>query len=302
MCFTQTASYKNQSENMLNPEVDKTIQKELSEGRLSEALDILLAATEQYADKNLKDDLLLLKSKFEYNRNQYEVKGILTDQEFNIHYSKTALGAQEILERLRKGVDPEQEDRQMPAAVPTNNYRPVFWLAGCLSLLLAGWFLWPDAPETITEAEQVTDSTTVNLPTQQDPDIGTGAEPVPEPAVTSSSPPTTAKPPPMSTDVAKKVDETAASTSQKVEEATVTPPARTFKVNITRNSNMSDADIYVDDKPAVILSNTLVITTIRVTEKPDMHVFELRKAGENLDCKKALLITQDNQRINFTCN
>ncbi|PHN05999.1 hypothetical protein [Flavilitoribacter nigricans] len=280
----------------MDQEKYSAIEQALQEGSLSEALSLLVKATRD-EEKSIREDAALLQSKFEYNRNQYEIKGVLTDQEFNIHYSKTTLAIQDILDRVRRGPGASGSAK----SVQKSNLRPLLWLAGIAALIIAGWLLWPTPPEPTAESDQLADSTTVELPTEQNAEAGTIKEPILEPETDNTPSKPATQPPQMSTEVASEVDKAAAAVVKETEKAAAPPPAKTFKVNITRNSNMSDAAIYVDGERATILNSTLVVTTIRVTEKSGMHVFELRKAGGNNDCKKELLITEDNQRINFTC-
>lgn len=287
----------------MDQELYSSVQQELQEGRLSEALGLLMKAAE-HQDKTIQKDILLLKSKFEYARNQYEVKGVMTDQEFNIQYSKTMVGVQDILDRMQSGsASPEAFEQKI-------SYRPFLGLVGLLALILTGWLLWPDGSEPGPETDQLADTSITNPPLKQDPEVGTITAPILEPEAGAGSTNTATKPPPVSTEVAKEIEEQTTQPLteaekpivQKEEKAPDPVPAQTFKVNIIRKSSMSDAKVYVDDQQAIVLNETPTIVTIRVTKKPDMHVFELRRNGENTDCKKALLITEDNQRINFTCN
>lgn len=276
---------------MTQEKYDK-IQTALGEGQISEALDMLVAAAKG-RDKRIREDILLLKSKFEYNRSQYQVRGVLTDKEFNIHFSKAILGAQDALERLYSG------DTTETAAAATKT-RAFLWIWPVAVVILLGmgglwWYfsqpssLEPKITDQITtELQPVTDQEekTVSQPLEKKEEKSTDSAPVKKPAQEkrslTNSPTSTNNQPAEQT------------------EPTVPPPSvQTFQVNIIRNSDMSDAEIFVDGEPAIILSNTLIITTIQVTQKPGMHVFEIKKDGQS--CKRERLITQNKQKITFNC-
>lgn len=271
------------------------IEKALQKGDLSEALKLLVHATRDQ-EKTIREDAALLQSKFEHHRNQYEIKGILTDQEFNIQYSRTMLGVQDILERLRQS--PTSATRQK------NDYRILFWLVGLVVLIIAGWLLWPDPADPAAEEEPLQDSTAVHQPLQQEAGSEIGKKPIVEQDNNTKPNPATklVEPPKTDNQTATTTDDAADAVMEATEKAEDTPPALTFKVNIIRNSNISDTEIYVDGQPATILSNTPIITVIRVTEKSTMHQFELRRDGQSLDCKRERLVTEDNQKVNFNCN
>lgn len=286
---------------MIDEAIYKSIQKELQEGRLSKALDLLLEATEG-KHKNLKEELLLLKSKFEYYRNQYEIKGILTDKEFNIHYSKTVLGIQEVLEKLQKGTGEKsislgKSEKKKRALVPLIAIAVIFGLG----LVLWGFYTTRKAqeltiPETLLDLDDSVEleppRTTEPPPVVQEEVAKQENQPIEKPKTKLDNTKTDA---PATIPVEEK-DQPEIKPETKLE----TPPAKYFEVILTMNSDMSDAKILVDGEPAIVLSSTPIIKKIRVTEKQSMHVFELKNESKN--CKKELLITRDNQKINFNCN
>ena len=275
------------------------VQKELKAGRLSIALDLLLESVDKN-NKGIRDELLLLKSKFEYHRNQYEIQGIITDKEFNIHYSKTVLGIQNILGRLQKG-----------EAKPVKTKRsliPIIVVAVILGASLSFWLITGlnKPKETkiqggVAERDTLTDTTLSE----------TKEAIVPEEIVTSprknESKEEEKENKPAANTVKQKnttsVNEQKTNTESSEEEKIPVPPeptTRTFDVKLIMNSDMSDARIFVDGKPATIVSQTPIITTIRVFEKTNNHSFELKT--DNKTCKRDRLITENNQKITFNCS
>lgn len=273
----------------MDQELYAQIQQEFQEGRLSEAFSLLIKAAEGQ-DRKIQDDILLLKSKFEYSRNQYEVKGILTDKEFNIQYSKSMIGAQDALTRLR--------NNDLKAA-PIKQRK--VWLLPVLLLMVLGiggliWYATSSPSEPVSQEKDQAVSSIIT-------------EPV---ATTTGPPPAESKPEskpdikeehkqPTNTPTVKKEDPP---TDPVVETKTEIaqpppPPAKTFSVTLIRNSDMSDAQILVDGQPAVILNDTPSIIIIQVKEKSEMHLFEMKKDGRT--CKREKLITQDKQKVNFNC-
>ena len=75
------------------------VQQKLQEGKLSKALELLLETIQK--DRTTTKELLALQSDFEYYRNQYEVKGLLSGKDFNAYYLITLIGVQDILKKLQ---------------------------------------------------------------------------------------------------------------------------------------------------------------------------------------------------------
>ena len=280
---------------MKNNQSYQAAQQALKEGQLSKALDCLLEALPP-EDKSQKEQLLFLKSKFEFHRNQYEVKGILTDREFNIHYSKTLVGIQDIMQGLQTRPGQEHTAKKRVGLLPV--------LLGILLLSVIGLvsyrvMLPVSATAIVAQEEEQKESAAKVV----DSLVKQEEEKEEKPPVNKKG--VEQKRERNNTKLAKEPEKQPETSNDPVEkeptkeEKVVVPPVKTFTVNIIRNSNMSDAKIYVDGQPAIILSNTLILTTIQVKQKEQNHVFELRN-DQNI-CKEERFITTDNQKIIFNC-
>lgn len=290
---------------MNEEEVYKKVQEALGKGKVSKALDLLLELTDE-KDQLLREDALLLKSKFEYNRNQYEVKGILTEQAFNIQYSKTILGVQDILERLAKGTNRPLESEIASSSSRSKIYQRSFLAILVVALLAIGAFWYFSLlaenknPVGDTQVEEIANHI------DQDNNPGKKKEEQANPSVQEESKERAKKqskkqvenpnvPEPNTSDQATPPP------VKKIEKMAEPPPAKTFAVNIMRNSDMSDAKIFVDGQAATILNSTPIVITIQVAQKQTNHVFELKK--DEKVCQKELLIRSDGQKVIFgACN
>lgn len=277
-------------------ETHKAIQQALQDGSLSEALDLLLECTAG-KNKHIKEDVFLLKSKFEYSRNQYEIKGTLTDKEFNLAYSKTVIGIQDILDRLRK---PEAYSLEVGQSKPDKKENTYKGLMLILMLILVlgisyysyhSWYTGENKVDTKLAKEEMVplDSNLQIGNNNQQNDFSSGRDTAPQ----QSAKPKDGKinQSPSTNKLIQKVSED--------EKIVIEPPAKMFKIKLVMNSNMSNASIFVDGKPATIISSTPIVTTIQLAQKQTMHVLELRQ--DHKSCKRERLITADNQRIIFNC-
>ena len=77
--------------------------------------------------------------------------------------------------------------------------------------------------------------------------------------------------------------------------STSTSTNKNFDVKLVLPSKMNDADIFVDNEPAIIVSRTPTIITIRLKQKKSNHQIVVKSGGQV--CKKELLAFQDGLRI-----
>ena len=79
---------------------------------------------------------------------------------------------------------------------------------------------------------------------------------------------------------------------------TTTPPViKYYSVKLIVNQEFSNAEIFVDGEPAVILEDTPSIKTVEVKEKRGSYKFELKKGGNIKEKNQA--IRKSNQKIYF---
>lgn len=72
---------------------------------------------------------------------------------------------------------------------------------------------------------------------------------------------------------------------------------KTYDVILVLPSRMSDANVFVDEKKALIVERTLTVIKIRVSEKTTNHKITVRNGNDSCSIEK--LIRQNNERISL---
>lgn len=79
------------------------IYQRISDGDVEGAIDLLMEVLREKNDDKTYKDALFLKSNLHSARQQYEIKGVIARQEYELIVNKTLLGLESILDRLENG-------------------------------------------------------------------------------------------------------------------------------------------------------------------------------------------------------
>lgn len=72
-------------------------------------------------------------------------------------------------------------------------------------------------------------------------------------------------------------------------------PHTYFNIKLILSSDLSDAEIFIDGNPALIIEDHPIIKEIKVIKKSTPHKIEIRKGTKH--CTKEILIYKNNQEI-----
>jgi hypothetical protein len=84
----------------------KIIYGRIGEGDVEGAVDLLLEMLQQQDNSKAYKDALFLKSNLHSAKQQYEIKGVIARQEYELVVNKTLLGLENLLEDAEKGPAP----------------------------------------------------------------------------------------------------------------------------------------------------------------------------------------------------
>lgn len=264
---------------MTNEELETSISLALREGAIEKALKLLLEYTQKYDQGNI-EDAISLKAFFINAKRQYERKGIITKQEYDLAFSKTVNGIQAILGDGHSGQVSFKASGIKKRIVP---YFIVILLA--VGLLITGYFFWHEIDvksggSTAIENKDTAEKTEIEALEE----IAKGKEDtlVKTPIIENSSAPVAGNEPKGNISLVKEK-----------------PPNKTFKVKVLMNASCASSKIYVDGKLADVIESTPLVKTIRVIQKSEAYVFEIRDGKPKTVTK---LIHSDGQRVIIPCD
>lgn len=259
---------------------------QLGQGDLERALNSLQQYTSAFAPKR-QNDVAVLKATFSNAKRQFEVKGLMTRPEYDLVFARTVNGIQNIIET--EGVD-------SPGAVKRNPKRWIWILTGVILVLSIVSYRY--FTNGVGSKEERPLDTIVQENTALQVPEGTEAEVVKD-KISSEPHPTLEEDKSQKEEASATIKTPEQENLVAKEEKPSEKPKEYLEVKLVVNAAYSDAQIFVDDKAAVIIQNTPIIKTIRVEKKADMHRIEL-KGGEG-PCTKNLLITTNGQKVTMNC-
>ena len=264
------------------------VRQQLSDGDIDSALDVLLQYGKQYYSRQFSG-ITALRARYLKAKRQYEVQGVIVKQDFDLVFAQTLNGIQQILENTEIG--------QIEPLPPASSKK--VWYAR--SVLLAIVILF-----CIVIFKSINKTPANNLQHQKEQQIET-----PPPEQKKVQTPLKEK---RETEVTKTgrdqklnhdqdVPKSKRQKESTLSEQPLTESSSFFTIYVVVNAAWSDAILYVDTEPAVMIKNTANIKTVRVLQKKDnrVHHFELRKNGQAA-CVKNQLIVEDNVKINMMCD
>jgi len=262
-------------------DLSQSVQGILQQGKIEEALDALIKGLGDH--RSLQKDAVQLKTNYAQARYQYEVQAILPRTEFEIIQNKTINGIQAIVGRLELTDQPASSAR-------------TWWIAGIIAAVVIAFGLWRLISQAGERGGTLTEPAAREV--RQVP-----ANPV---GVTDSTP-GLAQPSVITRK--KKAEETtpqhkcpivpSTSASDKPSAAT-SPPPETCAFRLILNTNMIDAGILIDGKPAHLAKGAgTQVQTIETT--PGNHKITLR--NNKLGCSFDARISAGGQIMQpATCN
>jgi hypothetical protein len=117
----------------------KIIYGRIGEGDVEGAVDLLLEMLQQQDNSKAYKDALFLKSNLHSAKQQYEIKGVIARQEYELVVNKTLLGLENLLEDAEKGPAPESEKPVRPSIVTStekNRTPGKTWIIGLVVVAL----------------------------------------------------------------------------------------------------------------------------------------------------------------------
>lgn len=253
---------------MVINELHQTVQGVLQQGKIDEALLVLIQGLEDRRYRSLQKDAVQLKSNYAQARYQYEVRGALPRPDFELIQNRTIQGIQAIVDKL-----------------DTFDARPVSpgkWRIAAISLvltLLALGLWWKfsrnDHPGPSSSAAEVPSKT---APVTAQPPAAVQAAPIDTQPATSSRP----KPHREKTSPGAVTERPGATAPSKP------PEPETCSFQLILNGNMIDARILMDNQPAdIVAGEGTQIKTIKTT--PGDHKITLR--SQKITCSFDVLIS-----------
>lgn len=137
--------------------VIKIIRKLIINNKIGNALKVLYQFVEGH-DRELESDLVLLQSKFKTNEEQYEIKQIITKQEYDLERSKIVLALENLLDKLpqESNIDIPEIEEDIEKKAPISGK----WLIG---LILIGLLICVGIFINVNNRPQNQDKTQTSL-------------------------------------------------------------------------------------------------------------------------------------------
>lgn len=149
------------------------LNEHLGEGRIEEALDLLIHWLDTHGLHEEHDDVVLLKANYKKARYQFEVQGTLPRTDFELAQNRTVSALQAVVRGVKERAGKERAARQHRAAPRSN--KPLVWaVSGGIGVLaVAGWLFFGNGElgnsAENDEQKPVVDTPRVTEPIKQSP-------------------------------------------------------------------------------------------------------------------------------------
>ena len=130
---------------------EESIQIQLKRGEINSAIDLLLTYLQKSDNHISYNHVLLIKSKWVNTEKEYKIIGSISRNEYDISFSKTIHGIQEIMNEVAESNVTNLSNRQ------TNNllfFKKYAWTLLLIPIFLSGLYYWKQIQESINTENQ----------------------------------------------------------------------------------------------------------------------------------------------------
>ncbi len=258
-------------------DIQQQVQQLVRNASTAEALELLVDYVQQNNLSKGIEASLILNAKYVSLKEDFEIKGIVTRQEFELGINQVNVGIFNLLSKLKPGNHPSY----IPASF---SRRKILILVWALLAVLSGAGIWtilrPKMPDHVGSETSSSDSSASESKPVSDP----------LPALDPKKPPQTAS---------EQIESSGQNTPLPTDTSNQTNEIVAFDVSLTVNADWSEAAVLVDGKEAEIVQRTLNLIKIRVYGNKASHTITLKMKGRV--CEQKRLITSDTV-LTFNCN